>query len=139
MDRVAGIIRHPTAVRLRRFAIVGAAAAAVQTALLWAFVEVAGLFYLIAAIIAIEITILLQYVLNNSWTFRPARHRTLASYLSGLFRTNVVRGTAIPIQTGLLWVFVTWADLAYLVANLCAILFAGVYRYYLDSRWTWNV
>ena len=134
-----GLLKHPTAVRLRRFITVGGVAAALQTALLWAFVEQLGAHYLLAAVVAIEITIVFQYFLNNSWTFRLSRHRSLRSYAAGLVRTNVVRGTAIPIQTAVLFALVTWGNLMYLVANLGAIVVSGVYRYYLDSRWTWEV
>lgn len=138
-DAVARLLEHRSAVRLRRFVAVGALAAGVQTVLLWGFIDRLGLQYLVAAVIAIEITILLQFVLNNSWTFRPSRHRTLKTYLVGMLRTNLVRGTAIPIQTGILFVLVRWGNVAVLVANLGAIAISGVYRYYLDSRWTWQI
>ncbi len=130
---------HPSAVRLRRFFVVGTVAAGVQTGLLWVLVDAVGLWYVPAAVAAIEFTILLQYVINNSWTFRPSGHSTLRSYARGLVKTNLVRGTAIPIQTGLLYAFVEWLGLLYLVANLVAIFLSGLYRYYLDSRWTWSV
>lgn len=127
------------ATRIRRFAIVGAIAAGVQTVLLGGFVEYAGLHYLLAATIAIEITILFQYVLNNVWTFQSVKNTGWGEYLYGLFKTNVVRGSAIPIQLGVLYSLVTWPDIAYLIANVIAILISGVYRYVLDARWTWNV
>ncbi len=130
---------HPSAVRLRRFFIVGSGAAGIQTGLLWLLVDFLGFWYIAAAVVAIEITIVLQYVVNNSWTFRPSRHSSVRSYAHGLVRTNVVRGTAIPLQTGLLYAFVEWLGLLYLVANLVAIFFSGLYRYYLDSRWTWRI
>jgi putative flippase GtrA len=130
---------HPSLVRLRRFATVGILGAIVQTLLLWVLVESLGLHYLLAAVLAIEYTIVQQYVLNNSWTFRPSRHRTLESYLRGLVRTNVVRATSIPIQAAILFVLVAWGGLGYLVANLGALVLTGVYRYYLDSRWTWKI
>lgn len=117
----------------------GATAAGLQTVLLWAFVEGAGLHYLLGAGIAIEITILFQYVLNNSWTFRGMRHTTLEGYFRGLVKTNLVRGTAIPIQLALLYSFVTGLGIEYLIANLGAIFFSGIYRYVLDSRWTWRI
>jgi putative flippase GtrA len=139
MSRLRELAGHATVVRLRRFVVVGAGAATVQQGLLWSFVEQVGLWYVPAAAVAIEITILLQYVVNNSWTFRPSRHRTLQSYARGLVRTNIVRGTAIPIQTGLLYALVTSGGLGYLVANLVAIFVTGFYRYYLDSRWTWRI
>lgn len=130
---------RPTLVRLYRFVVVGASAALVQTALLWALVEYVGLNYLVGAVLAIETTIILQYVVNNAWTFQHAQYTSLDSYLVGLLRTNVVRGSAIPLQVGLLYALVTWTGLLYLVANGIAILISGVYRYYLDSRWTWRI
>lgn len=139
MDWVGKLLYDPTFVRLRRFFFVGATAATVQTALLWILVDGLGVWYVLAAVVAIEITIVLQYVVNNSWTFRPSRHTTLRSYIRGLLKTNVVRGTAIPLQTAILYTLVTWGGVMYLIANLGAILVTGIYRYYLDSRWTWRI
>ena len=133
------VASHPTVVRLCRFGVVGTSAALVQTIVLWLLVEFSGLHYLVAATLAIELTIVLQYVANNAWTFQHARYTDRSDFLVGLLRTNVVRGSAIPIQLALLWAFVNWAGLVYLLANGVAILLSGLYRYYLDSRWTWQV
>lgn len=123
---------------LRRFVVVGTAAAAVQMALLAALVEVAGIDYLVAAAMAIETTIVVQYFANNAWTFQQWGHTTLREYAVGLFRTNLVRGSAIPIQLGVLWALVSFAGTVYLVGNAVAIGVSGIYRYVLDSRWTWQ-
>lgn len=135
-------LRHlhsgPIAPQLRRFVVVGIAAAGVQLVLLWVFVDVADVNYLLGALIAIEITITLSYVLNNAWTFRTTRNTGLSEYLVGLGKTNVVRGTAIPLQLGVLFLFVDWVRIPYLAANAVAIAVSGVYRYLLESRWTWG-
>jgi len=131
-------LRRGTLPQLRRFVVVGSIAAGVQLVLLWMFVDKAGLNYLLGALIAIEITILFQYTLNNAWTFRATRNATRSDYLTGLLKTNVVRGTAIPIQLGILYVLVNSGDILYLVANAVAIAISGVYRFVLDSRWTWG-
>ena len=123
--------------RLTQFALVGGAAAALQSGLLWLFVDIGGLYYLLGSVIAIEITIITQYIVNNAWTFADRANQGDA-FLGGLLRTNVVRGSAIPLQTALLYVFVTWGGLGYLLANLCAIVPSGVYRYVLDAKWTWQ-
>lgn len=133
-DLVAG----PVAVQLRRFVVVGALAAGLQLALLWLFVDYAGLNYLVGATIAIEITIVCSYVLNNAWTFRASQNTGVADYLAGLVKTNLVRGTAIPIQLGVLAALVEWGEVMYLLANVVAILVSGVYRFVLDSQWTWG-
>ena len=128
----------PLAVRLRRFLIVGLIAAAVQQTLLFAFVELGRLNYLIAAAIAIETTIVLQYVLNNVWTFNADRKTGRRAYVYGLLKTNIVRGSAVPLQLAALYALVAFLSLGYLVANAFAIGVTGVYRYVLDSRWTWS-
>ncbi|MEF8842825.1 MAG: GtrA family protein [Haloarculaceae archaeon] len=129
---------RPAVGRLWRFFVVGALAAGLQSALLWTFVDVGELYYVLAAVVAIEITILSQYVVNNAWTLSERSNDGIRPFLGGLLRTNLVRGTAIPIQTGLLFVFVDALGLMYLGANLVAILVSGVYRYALDARWTWR-
>ncbi|MFB6250612.1 MAG: GtrA family protein [Halobellus sp.] len=127
----------PLALQLRRFVIVGAATSGVQMLLLWLFVDISGLYYLVGALFSIEITIVLSYVLNNAWTFE-ATPNTGAEFFYGLVRTNVVRGTAIPIQIGILYGLVEWLSIFYLLANAAAILLSGIYRYVLDAKWTWG-
>ncbi|MFB6069558.1 MAG: GtrA family protein [Halanaeroarchaeum sp.] len=128
----------PVATQLRRFVVVGTVAAGVQLVLLWALVEYGGLNYLVGAVLAIETTIVLQYVLNDVWTFRAIRNAGRRAFVEGLLKTNLVRGSAIPIQVGILYALVAWQSLPYLVANAIAIVLSGVYRYVLDARWTWG-
>ena len=155
-------VEGPVAIQLRRFFVVGLVAAGIQQALLVVFVEFGGLNFLLAAAIAIEITIVFQYIVNNVWTFPADRKTELTPYLYGLLKTNVVRGTAIPLQLGLLYVFreillldavhltlleqygflygllgLSVSSQVVLLANFFAIPISGVYRYALDSRWTW--
>jgi putative flippase GtrA len=132
------VLVGPEAPQLRRFFLVGAMAAGVQTALLGTLVEVGNVQYLLAAIVSIEITIILQYGVNNRWTFHASRHRGWREYAHGLLRTNLVRGSAIPIQIGVLYALVSAAAIPYLIANGVGIVVSGIYRYLLDSRWTWQ-
>lgn len=128
----------PLALQLRRFVAVGTVAAGVQQVLLWLFVTFGELNYLVGATIAIEITIVFQYVLNNAWTFEATQNTGRREFFTGLLKTNVVRGSAIPIQLGILYALVEWGSLLYLVANGIAIVISGIYRYVLDARWTWG-
>ena len=133
-----GVATSPRRERLVRFFLVGVTAASLQLALLWLFVDFGGINYLAGAFVAIEVTILFQYVLNNAWTFHRSRHTSMREYIVGLGKTNLVRGTAIPLQLGLLYVLVTLGTADYLVGNAVAICVTGLYRYALDAAWTWN-
>ena len=135
----------------------------VQQGLLFALLSLARLNYLVAAAISIAITIVFQYVLNNAWTFNADRKTGRRAYTYGLLKTSLVRGSAIPLQLGLLYGFrrllqleaaraalmdqyalvtalsgVPVADQIVLLANLFAIPISGLYRYALDARWTWG-
>ena len=123
---------------LRRFVLVGALSAGVQQLLLWLLVETAGLNYLVGALIAIELTIILSYVLNNAWTFHRSQNTGRVAYLIGLLKTNLIRGSAIPIQIGILFVLVEWQQFPYLLGNGIAIVISGIYRFVLDAMWTWG-
>ena len=132
------LVEGPLPRQLRRFVAVGVFTAGVQTVLLWLFVDSAGLNYLVGAVIAIELTIILSYVLNNAWTFQASQNTGFSAYLIGMAKTNLVRGTAIPIQLAVLFGLVEWVDSMYLIANGIAIFISGLYRYVLDVRWTWG-
>ncbi|NHX36009.1 MULTISPECIES: GtrA family protein [Halolamina] len=132
------LLGGPIAVQLRRYVIVGSTTAGVQMLLLWLFVDAGDVNYLLGATVAIEITIVMTYVLNNAWTFASMRNTGWTDYLTGLLKTNVVRGTAIPIQLAVLYALVDWQGIQYLLANAVAILVSGVYRYFFDVKWTWG-
>ncbi|AGN02485.1 GtrA family protein [Salinarchaeum sp. Harcht-Bsk1] len=132
------LLSGPIAPQLRKFVAVGVVAAGLQLVLLWLFVDAGGLHYLLGAVVAIECTIVFQYVLNNRWTFRSDRNTGTREFLVGLAQTNVVRGTAIPIQIGVLYALVQYQGVPYLLANAAGILVSGVYRYVFDARWTWG-
>ena len=133
-----GLYSGPYATQLRRFVVVGTVAAGIQMILLWLLVDFGMLNYLIGAIIAIEFTIVLQYVLNNTWTFHRVKNTGTWEFFSGLVKTNVVRGSAIPIQLSVLFILVEWQSMTYLLANAIGIVVSGIYRFILDSRWTWG-
>jgi putative flippase GtrA len=132
------LVSGPVAPQLRKFVVVGAIAAGLQLVLLWLFVDRAGLHYLVSAVVAIECTIVFQYVLNNRWTFHADRNTGPREFLVGLGQTNVVRGTAIPIQLAVLYGLVQYQGVTYLLANVAGIVVSGIYRYVFDARWTWG-
>jgi putative flippase GtrA len=126
------------AVQMRRFIIVGTFAAGVQQAILWGLHNPVEMNYIVASVISIEITIILAYVLNDAWTFQSRQNNGTVAYVIGMLKTNIVRGTAIPIQIGILAALVEWVALPVLIANGIAIPISGIYRFILDRQWTWG-
>ena len=132
------VVTSPRRERLVRFFLVGATAASVQLLLLWILEDLVGFHHLVAAFLAIESTILLNYVLNNAWTFARSQHVSPREYLVGMGKTNLVRGTAMLLQIGVFQALLTLTMDESVVAMGVAILLTAPYRYVLDASWTWN-
>ena len=56
-----------------RYSLVGLLSRGIQTALLWIFVEWAGVHYLPASILAVAIVHISNYAIHTLWTFRQAK------------------------------------------------------------------
>jgi dolichol-phosphate mannosyltransferase len=103
---------------------------------LWFFTAAVAIHYLVASPLAVELSILSNFTLNNVWTFRhasagvPLATRLARFHLAaaGGFVINYVVLIALHESTGLA---LPWA-------NLIGILAAFLWNYTFNVRWTWR-
>ena len=89
-----------------------------------------------ASPIAIEISIISNFILNNVWTFRA---RTIKSSLFKRFvRFHIVAFSAGIVNYIILLSLHYGAGLMDIIANLIGIAAATLVNYVLNSRWTWK-
>lgn len=121
--------------RLIKFLIVGVSGVFVNMLFLWFFKEIAGLDLKIAGILAIEISVVSNFILNNYWTFNKLNLKT--SIFSRFFKYNfsVIIGIGINYVVLLL---LTKPTGSYLIANLIGIGLATISNYLFSSRWAWK-
>jgi dolichol-phosphate mannosyltransferase len=119
-----------------RFGLVGLSGVVVNTAILWALVEGVRLPVLLASVLATEMAILSNFMLNDRWTFRAATRRH--SFVQRLLRFNGVALGGMTISTATLAMLTTYGSLHLLLANLFAVGAALVWNYGVNSRWTWR-
>ncbi len=120
--------------RFLKFCIIGVSGFILNEGLLWTLTEFAGLFYLISSIIAIEASILSNFILNDVWTFRRERKGRL---LKRLFKFNIARIFALLVNLGILWIL-TALGLHYLVSNIFGIAIATIFTYLSSLWWVWK-
>ncbi|BEL08772.1 hypothetical protein Q0Z83_069630 [Actinoplanes sichuanensis] len=128
--------RHPVSPlgRLAGFALAGAIGTAVNSAALWALGEVAGLPYLLAAFLAVQVAIGWNFVVIDNLVMPPgeyARRRRFGRFL-------LLNNTLTPVHLGLLVGLVQLAGLHYLEANVLAIVVVFVLRYAVTSNWVYG-
>jgi dolichol-phosphate mannosyltransferase len=118
------------------FAFVGASGALVILFLTWFFTEYVGLFYILSAALAIEISILWAFALNTKITFRHT-FKKLRDLLLTLGKYQFVALGGYIINLALLYAFTTFFNIFYLVSELVAIIVVFGFNYLMSLRFVW--
>ena len=121
-----------------RFGLVGLSGILVNMGLLYALTEVAGLYYLVSAAIAIELSIVNNFVWNDVWTFKSARNLRFGRRIQRILSFQAVSMGGLIINMGVLYILADIAGVYYLAANLAGIFVAFAWNYMVNRRYTWT-
>ncbi len=125
-------------VRFCKFVGVGLSGVVVNEGILWLLTEFAGMQYYFSSIIAIEASIISNFVFNDRFTFSDRRAGKIGSFFKRLLKFNITCAAGAVIQYGILILLTEVAGLNYLLSNLIGILVAFVWNYVLSLIWTWK-
>jgi putative flippase GtrA len=118
--------------RWAKFSAVGATGIAVQTVALFFLLHVAGLHYLAATALAVEASVLHNFIWHRRWTWSD---RPRAGVVQMLLRFNLTNGVlCLTANLALMFVFVDKAGLDAYMANLAAIAICSLANFFLSDR-----
>jgi putative flippase GtrA len=118
--------------RFVKFNVVGLSGVAVNEGLL---VTLATLvYYVYASAIAIEVSIVTNFILNDIWTFRDRRH---GSFVSRFLKFNGLMLIGLAVNLGILFAGTNYLSVNYALSNLFGIGAAFLVRYWLSLRYAW--
>ncbi len=118
-----------------RFLAVGASGVLVNMGLYLGLTRLAGLRLEIASPLAIEASILSNFALNASWTFRG---RPQAPAWTRLWRFHLVALVAALVNYGILLALARGLGVHDVLANLVGIAGGTLVNYAANSLWTWR-
>lgn len=122
--------------RLAKFMIVGLTGVIVNMGFLYTLTENFGIYYLVSSLIAIELSIISNFCLNDAWTFGDVNNRHSLPVRFFLFHLVSVSG--VVINFGLLFVLTSVLGIYYLISNLFGILAAFAWNFLVNRRYTWT-
>jgi dolichol-phosphate mannosyltransferase len=122
-----------------RVGCVGALGVLVNNAALLMLHYWAGLHYLVAATIAVELAIAHNYALNELWTFSKLRPSLRSTWMARFGKFQLVSLGGMAINLGVLFVLRGLLGLPLLPSNLAGIAGAMVYNYAANKLWTWRI
>jgi dolichol-phosphate mannosyltransferase len=125
--------------RMIKFSIVGVIGAGINTGFLWILTDLAGLYYLFSSVVAIEIAIMMQFMMNDRWTFRDRKTTGAGQFIKRIFKSNLWRSGGLAVNVGILYLFTAYIGVYYLLSNIFGIICAFSLNYILESRLTWGI
>jgi len=93
-----------------------------------------GVYYVYASVLAIEISIISNFILNDFWTFRDRRHGHI---LGRLLKFNGLMIIGLVVNLAILYVGTTYFQIHYAISNLIGIAVAFLVRYELSVKYAW--
>lgn len=122
-----------------KFGFVGLSGIFVNTALLYFFTDMIGLFYLYSSVLAIEASILNNFLWNEVWTFSHEGDHLLSSLAARLLSFHLISFVGLVINVLILFVLTDMAGFYYLLSNLFGIFAAFLWNYWMNRNYTWKV
>jgi dolichol-phosphate mannosyltransferase len=117
-----------------KFAVVGIIGVGVNEGLLILLDKYMGVPLLAAGAVAIEVSILSNFVLNDLWTFRDRRTGHPAVRLA---KFNALMLAGLVVNLGVLDVGTAYFGIDAAISNLVGIAAAFLLRYALSVKYTW--
>jgi dolichol-phosphate mannosyltransferase len=124
--------------KIARFGLVGLSGIFVNMGLLYALTEFAGLYYLASAVIAIEVSIVNNFVWNDIWTFGSTDNLRFGRKVQRFGSFQAVSMGGLLVNMAVLFFLSDIAGVYYLVANLAGILVAFAWNYGVNRHYTWK-
>jgi dolichol-phosphate mannosyltransferase len=121
--------------RFIKFCIVGITGVGVNLGLYLLLTRGLLVFYLLSSAIAIEVSILSNFTLNNFWTFRGRASQT---FLQRMIRFNLICIAGAIINITVLAVLHGRFGFSDVVSQLIGIGAATLWNYGLNITWTWR-
>ncbi|MGB7062017.1 MAG: GtrA family protein [Candidatus Zixiibacteriota bacterium] len=136
--RIYSIIHQKEVKRIVKFGLVGTWGFVVNMFFLWFFTETMGLFYLFSSLIAIEMSLINNYVFNDLWTWHDRGKEGKREYLKRMLQYHATASAAMLANIAILWVLTELFDVYYLASNVFGILCGAVLNFFLNDRWTFK-
>jgi glycosyltransferase involved in cell wall biosynthesis len=121
--------------RFLRFLTVGVTGFVVNNLLLALLTELAGLFYLLSAVLATQGSSLWNFGWSARWVFSD--RQASGSGIQPLAMFLLVNNAALALRAPMMFVMTTGLGLHYIASNILSIALLAMLRFTIADRWIW--
>jgi len=122
--------------RILKYVLVSIVGIFVNYSMLFLFYECLGLYYLIAAAIAIEVSIISNFIFNHIWTFKDRRRKE--KIIFKFFKFNLICLGGLLINLSILAFLKENFDFNVYIAELFGICGSFLWNFTFSNFWAWR-
>jgi dolichol-phosphate mannosyltransferase len=131
-------VRTGELLRFLKFIFVGLTGVGVNLGLLWLLAEKGKVADWLSSGVAIEVSIIWNFILNNAFTFRDRNIPGIGPFIKRLLKFNAVSLPGWAINFGVSLFFRDVVHLDKILAQALGIIPATLWNYILNMVWTWR-
>ncbi|RLG86218.1 MAG: glycosyltransferase family 2 protein [Thermoprotei archaeon] len=121
---------------LIKFAIVGASGTVVNLGVLYLLEFIAGIVHVISSAVAIEVSVINNFILNDIWTFRRFRK---GIWVLRLLKFHLSSALGLLTQYGVSQALYYMAHIHALIAQFIGILLGFIVNYVISKKFVWGM
>lgn len=131
--------KFPKNIELERFikyCVVGINGIGINVLVLYILTSTLGLFYLLSSLVAHEVSIIINCLFNDKWTFKNVGEKR--SFVDRLVRYNLAKLTGIFLSIILMYMYTELFSVNYLISNVLAIVTGVGWGFFTSMRFVWK-
>ena len=94
--------------------------------------------YFVAAGVAIELSIISNFILNDRFTFQDRRRGGSNQFWQRLGKFNLIALPGVGINIGVPLLIIDHTGVYYYLAYFCGIVVATIWNYFMSTLWAWK-
>ena len=119
-----------------KFGLVGGLGTIVNLLILYFLTDIIGIHYLISAIFSIEVSVITNFLLHDSWTFKE--RKVSLSKPSRFLKFHVVIALGLVTSYALLFLLTEFLNLYYILSAFIGILAGFLINFLFSSNFVWR-
>ncbi len=123
--------------RALKFLTVGVSGTFVNTGVLFLLTEYAGVYYIFSSLIAIETSIVTNFLLNDFWTFGE-KHNNISKKYIRFLSYQLICMAGLLINITILFLLTNLTNMWYIYANIIAIICVFIWNFLVNRNITWK-
>jgi dolichol-phosphate mannosyltransferase len=122
--------------KLLKFAFVGSTGAVINLSLIWFLTSHHHIYYMISALIAIEISIIWNFILNTVITFNY-KFPNFKMFFYSMIKYHMASLFGLLINLSVLFILVSFLKINYIISETIAITIAFGLNYLISVNYVW--